>query len=141
MAGASGGPAWPLSSHMSPTRSPQAALKRGELSRYTRTPHLPDRRRDDGSRTVLHAFVRGELIELAAARVSPCEFVGAKPEEVMETLFWRRLLYPKFRGIPRSRRCCRLVLAATALVLLTAGEEVCLPCFPSGCHAVMPTHA
>ena len=40
MAGAPGGPAWPLSSHMPPTRSPQVALKHDVLSRYEREPHI-----------------------------------------------------------------------------------------------------
>ena len=50
---------------------------------------------------------------------------NGKEREVKETLPRRRLLSSNFRGIPRSRRCCRLVLAATAaLVLLMGGEDV-----------------
>ena len=106
--------------------SPRAVMRTNrptvllELFEFVRDPEFSNLTRT----TPVTAFAKAAPLSTSSSRYSPSSCLRAnqlerKEREVKETLPRRRLLSSNFRGIPRSRRCCRLVLAATVQSVAT----------------------
>ena len=119
-------------SHAAHSEPAGGAEARRPLQIRTRTPYLFDRRRGYGSLGMLHVVAGADLLALAAARVSTNEFAGPKPRRSPgdpfppENRFLWRAAFFEFSRNSATRRCCRLVLAATAqsVATLTAARTV-----------------